>query len=445
MLQELLVDKPPDPLSYLRNLLTKQSVDVPKIIIYGPPSSGQYTVGKAIARKLRSVLINPKHLLEKESGLIRIECENPEKMSKLILERIQKDDCKNKGWILEGYPRTREQALVLQAEGVLADHWVHLQAPDTVLLERYNGKRVDPITGDIYHLVFDPPTDHFVMERLKEEDGGVHFNMHEGLKYYHRHCNNLTLCYKHISKVFDADQPSIDIINQVYTFLCTRRRSASPHTPRVILVGPIGAGKSWQASQLSEKYRLVNVDCGILLKQSLASGSQLAYQMKPFHDRQMPIPDDMVMKLVTHRLSQVDCATRGWVLHSFPFSREQAELLNDANLAPNRVFFLDVPEDTIKERLCWRRVDPVTGERYHLLYNPPLTPDIKERLVIHPKDSEESVDSHITEYNSNISDLEDYYTQALNVNGDQDPFGILETLESYIINPLPKQAKWSES
>ena len=48
------------------------------------------------------------------------------------------------------------------------------------------------------------------------------------------------------------------------------------------------------------------------------------------------VPDDMVMKLVTHRLSQVDCATRGWVLHSFPFSREQAELLNDANLAPNR-------------------------------------------------------------------------------------------------------------
>ena len=44
----------------------------------------------------------------------------------------------------------------------------------------------------------------------------------------------------------------------VNAFLDTRERTVSPHTPRVVLLGPTGSGKSLQAAQLSDKYRLVN-------------------------------------------------------------------------------------------------------------------------------------------------------------------------------------------
>ena len=56
-----------------------------------------------------------------------------------------------------------------------------------------------------------------------------------------------------------------------------------------------------------------------------------------------------------------------------------------------RVFFLDVPNDSVMERLTLRATDPVTGERYHMLYNPPRSQEIKERLEIHPCDNEDQV------------------------------------------------------
>lgn len=76
------------------------------------------------------------------------------------------------------------------------------------------------------------------------------------------------------------------------------------------------------------------------------------------------VPDDMVMSILSKRLSQLDCASRGWVLHGFPLSRDQAELLTKSGHKPNRVVFLNISEDSVKERLTLRRIDPISGERY---------------------------------------------------------------------------------
>ena len=103
---------------------------------------------------------------------------------------------------------------------------VNLHAPDNVLIERYMGKRVDPITKgltdekniviltitlDVYHLIFDPPTDPHIMERLTEEEGGIEVNMHKKLKAYHCHSNALLQTYKHVMKAFCTDQPIQDL------------------------------------------------------------------------------------------------------------------------------------------------------------------------------------------------------------------------------------------
>lgn len=48
------------------------------------------------------------------------------------------------------------------------------------------------------------------------------------------------------------------------------------------------------------------------------------------------VPDDMVLEALTRRLNQLDCATKGWVLHGFPLTRDQAEGLSKAGHHPNR-------------------------------------------------------------------------------------------------------------
>ena len=73
----------------------------------------------------------------------------------------------------------------------------------------------------------------------------------------------------------------------VYTFLCTEPRSMAPHTPRVVLLGPTGSGKSLQALHLARTYHLVSVDCREVIRRTLTSGSKIADKMKPFHERGM--------------------------------------------------------------------------------------------------------------------------------------------------------------
>lgn len=117
---------------------------------------------------------------------------------------------------------------------------VHLEAPDSVLLERYSGKRVDSLTGgvfvhvyvlctcmsnlthtspspsftDVYHLVFNPPKSEEVASRLIQEPGGVEDNMLSKLSLYHRHSQSLLSCYRSVAKTFNVDQPINDIFSQ---------------------------------------------------------------------------------------------------------------------------------------------------------------------------------------------------------------------------------------
>ena len=65
----------------------------------------------------------------------------------LLKERTKLFDCVKKGYVMDGIPQTREQALALQSVGIYPKHFVLLDAPDTVLIERAAGKRVDPKNG----------------------------------------------------------------------------------------------------------------------------------------------------------------------------------------------------------------------------------------------------------------------------------------------------------
>lgn len=100
---------------------------------------------------------------------------------------------------------------------------------------------------------------------------------------------------------------------------------------------------------------------------------------------------------------------------------------------------MDVPNDSVIERLTLRATDPITGERYHMLYNPPRTQEIKERLQKHPKDGEDAVRRRLAEYSAYVEELADYYTEGQHVNADQDPHTVFECIESMIVNPLPKR------
>jgi adenylate kinase len=78
----------------------------------------------------------------------------------MVIERIAEGDCE-KGFMLDGFPRTRPQAealdAALEANSIALDAVVLIEVPDELIVDRIIKRRTDPETGEIYHLDFRPP------------------------------------------------------------------------------------------------------------------------------------------------------------------------------------------------------------------------------------------------------------------------------------------------
>eukprot|EP00604_Paraphysomonas_vestita_P000936 CAMPEP_0174819540 /NCGR_PEP_ID=MMETSP1107-20130205/2831_1 /TAXON_ID=36770 /ORGANISM="Paraphysomonas vestita, Strain GFlagA" /LENGTH=1055 /DNA_ID=CAMNT_0016033225 /DNA_START=867 /DNA_END=4034 /DNA_ORIENTATION=+ len=83
----------------------------------------------------------------------------------LIEERLSSPEIIQNGVILDGFPRTERQARIFSSKFKI-ERLILFQISDTTCIERIMGRRVDPITNDIYHLQFMPPTSQEISNRL---------------------------------------------------------------------------------------------------------------------------------------------------------------------------------------------------------------------------------------------------------------------------------------
>uniref|UniRef100_A0A8C3Y729 Nucleoside-diphosphate kinase n=1 Tax=Catharus ustulatus TaxID=91951 RepID=A0A8C3Y729_CATUS len=437
MLEELLIHKPDDPIEFMINHLKQNNDDGNSVFLH--PSKKNCFIFFPNVSTCIFFFSSPQAMwLCKHFNAIRVSQETL--LFKEVLMQTEEAKAykeRNQGWILEGFPENQEQAWMLQSSGIFPRHVVMLYAPDTVLIERSGGKRLDPLTQEVFHTTFDWPSDPLVQERLVKPEDLSEQEVSKNLLEYHRNFPDIFHIYQKVLKSINADQPSVDVLSQALAFVQTRHRSAAPFTPRILFFGPPGSGKSLQAELIAQKYDVVNICCGQLLKEAVADNTKLGELVKPYIDNGYPVPDNLVLKLLTERLSALDCLTNGWVLSGFPRDVKQAEQLQKAQINANRVFFFNLPYESIMERLSQRRTDPVTGERYHTTLRPAPTPEIQARLRQNPKDEQGNIEKRLNIYYSHVKALEDFYQDAFYVNADQDPFVIFEFIESCIIKPLP--------
>ena len=208
--------------------------------------------------------------------------------------------------------------------------------------------------------------------------------------------------------------------------------------PRILILGAPGAGKGTQSAKIADEFDIEHVTTGDALranKEMDISHLELEYETpREYMDRGELVPDAVVNAIVDEALTQSD----GFILDGYPRNLEQAEEL-EGMTDLDVVLMLDVGEEELVNRLTGRRMDPETGDIYHLEYNPPDGPEVEDRLVQRDDDTEETVRERLRVFRENTEPVIRFYDEAgrlERIDGERGPdavwTSVKETIESAI-------------
>ncbi|KAL7539771.1 hypothetical protein ACHAXR_009583 [Thalassiosira sp. AJA248-18] len=137
---------------------------------------------------------------------------------RLVLDRLRDSECQERGWILNGFPRTSNQARALQNAGIAPDVFLFLDVPDEVAIKRACGRRTDPLTGKVYHLDWNPPPNDEIQERLVQRSDDTVESMKQRLRQFRENANAVKCCYNNVVEIDGLGTPQ-DVRNEINSSL----------------------------------------------------------------------------------------------------------------------------------------------------------------------------------------------------------------------------------
>jgi adenylate kinase len=186
----------------------------------------------------------------------------------------------------------------------------------------------------------------------------------------------------------------------------------------LVLLGPPGAGKGTQADRLIQDFDLPYYATGNILREAIASESELGKQAKEIVERGDLVPDDLISAVIEARLDSGE-ADDGFLLDGFPRTIGQAEMLERALGERGReltaALLIDAPDAEVVRRLSGRRTCVKNGHVYHVEFDPPKHEGVCDqdgsRLVQRDDDKPETIRNRLEVYHDQTEPLIDWYEQ----------------------------------
>ncbi|MDQ7003050.1 MAG: adenylate kinase [Ghiorsea sp.] len=184
----------------------------------------------------------------------------------------------------------------------------------------------------------------------------------------------------------------------------------------VILFGPPGVGKGTQGVKLAEKFGIIHLAMGDLLRAAVAEETALGLRAKSFMDAGKLVTDDLVIGLIEERIV-ADDAANGFLLDGFPRNVAQAsalnEMLEEHDLKIEHIIFMDASKEALLERLAGRLTCSACGFGFHRHYSQPKIEGQCDKcggsLYQRADDTEEVISQRLEVYAEQTSPLLDFY------------------------------------
>jgi adenylate kinase len=191
----------------------------------------------------------------------------------------------------------------------------------------------------------------------------------------------------------------------------------------VILMGPQGSGKGTQSERVRARLNLGSIATGELFRAAIKGGTALGRKIQAVYDRGELVPDDLTVALVEERLDQLGqerfrgARIDGALYDGFPRTIAQADALSRALAARGEeltaVIAIDVPRETLIERLAGRRVCSGCGRVYNILSDPPAVDGVCNvcggGVIQRADDTPEAVAKRLDLYEQETAPLVDRY------------------------------------
>ncbi|WP_299493558.1 adenylate kinase [uncultured Shewanella sp.] len=212
-----------------------------RIMLLGAPGAGKGTQAQFIMEKygipqistgdmLRAAIKAGTQLgLEAKKVMDAGQLVSDELIIGLVKERVAQDDCE-KGFLLDGFPRTIPQADAMAESGIALDHVIEIDVPDEDIVARMAGRRVHSGSGRVYHVVFNPPKvegiDDVTGEALSIRPDDEEATVRKRLGIYHEQTKPLVEYYTQVAAnsdvtydKFDGSQSVAQVSEQIVTAL----------------------------------------------------------------------------------------------------------------------------------------------------------------------------------------------------------------------------------
>ena len=211
---------------------------------------------------------------------------------------------------------------------------------------------------------------------------------------------------------------------------------------KLILLGPPGAGKGTQCKRIIDKYGMVHMSSGDILRAERKANSELGQKAQGYMDSGALVPDDLIIDMMIAAIKKAPAS--GYVLDGFPRTVAQGDgldaALTNAGEKIDAIVNLKVPNEAIISRMTGRRSCPECGAVYHVENLKPAVDGQCDKgcgaLVQRADDTPDVVANRLKIYDEQTAAVVGYYQDKGNVILDIDANQAIDKVTADVLEKL---------